>query len=189
MEYLPDPCQDRNVDIEPFFHKPIATDILFPNGTSAPPDWEKLRTFFKGEGKVSKSDVLSIIGQATKMFAKEPNLMKVPEPLVIVGDIHGQYYDLCHLLDKTGSPSNFNYLFLGDYVDRGIYGFEVILLLFAIKLNFPENVFMLRGNHETKNMTQHFTFREEVCEKYDSEVYDEILGAFNSLPVSAVANN
>ena len=63
------------------------------------------------------------------------------------------------------------------------------MLLFAIKLNFPENVFMLRGNHETKNMTQHFTFREEVIEKYDSEVYDEILGAFNSLPVSAVANN
>jgi len=68
---------------------------------------------------------------------KEPNLMHVGEPIVIVGDLHGQFYDLCHMLDKAGPPSDINYLFLGDYVDRGIYGVEVLLLLLSIKLNYP----------------------------------------------------
>jgi serine/threonine-protein phosphatase 2B catalytic subunit len=60
--------------------------------------------------------------------------MKVQEPIVMVGDLHGQYYDLNHMLEKAGHPPNINYLFLGDYVDRGIFGFEVTLLLFAIKV-------------------------------------------------------
>jgi len=53
---------------------------------------------------------------------KEPNLMRICEPVVIVGDVHGQFYDVCHMLEKAGSPEGINYLFLGDYVDRGIYG-------------------------------------------------------------------
>lgn len=67
---------------------------------------------------------------------KEPNLCKIGEPIVIVGDIHGQYFDLCHMLDKAGPPSDINYLFLGDYVDRGIFGVEVLILLMAIKINY-----------------------------------------------------
>jgi serine/threonine-protein phosphatase 2B catalytic subunit len=90
---------------------------------------------------------------------KEPNLIYIGEPIVIVGDLHGQYHDLCHMLDKAGPPSDMNYLFLGDYVDRGIYGVEVLLLLFAIKINYPKNVILLRGNHESRNMTENFTFR------------------------------
>jgi serine/threonine-protein phosphatase 2B catalytic subunit len=57
-------------------------------------------------------------------------------------------------------------LFLGDYVDRGIFSIEVLVFLFSLKLNFPKDVVLLRGNHETKAMTEHFTFREEVLEKY-----------------------
>lgn len=66
------------------------------------------------------------------------------------------------MLDKAGSPEKINYLFLGDYVDRGIYGVEVMLLLLSIKLNYPKNVIILRGNHESRNMTENFTFRDEV---------------------------
>jgi len=110
------------------------------------------------------------------------------EPLVIVGDIHGQYFDLCHMIDKAGEPEKLNYLFLGDYVDRGIFGVECVLLLFSLKLNFPTSIVLLRGNHESKNMTQHFTFRDECCEKFDSEVYDEIIVAFNSMPLVAIAD-
>lgn len=65
------------------------------------------------------------------------------------------------MLDKAGSPEKINYLFLGDYVDRGIYGVEVMLLLLSIKLNYPKNVIILRGNHESRNMTENFTFRDE----------------------------
>ena len=76
--------------------------------------------------------------------------------------MHGQYYDLLRIFEYGGFPPEANYLFLGDYVDRGIFGIEVCLLLFATKLNFPRNVVMLRGNHESRNMTETFTFRDEV---------------------------
>jgi serine/threonine-protein phosphatase 2B catalytic subunit len=66
------------------------------------------------------------------------------------------------MLDKAGSPAEINYLFLGDYVDRGIYGVEVVFMLAALKINYPKNFIMLRGNHESRNMTENFTFREEA---------------------------
>jgi serine/threonine-protein phosphatase 2B catalytic subunit len=68
------------------------------------------------------------------IVGKEPNLVKIGEPIVIVGDLHGQFYDLNHMLEKAGDPADINYLFLGDYVDRGIYGLEVVLLLICIKV-------------------------------------------------------
>lgn len=71
------------------------------------------------------------------------------------------------MISKAGEPGTLNYLFLGDYVDRGVFGMHVCFLLFAIKLNNPKNVVMLRGNHESRNMTEVFTFREEVLLKYD----------------------
>jgi serine/threonine-protein phosphatase 2B catalytic subunit len=105
---------------------------------------------------------MKIIKLGTAIFKKEPNLVKVEEPVVVVGDIHGQYYDLVHMLNKAGDPTKVNYLFLGDYVDRGIFGLECMMLLIAIKINYPKKFILLRGNHESRNMTESFTFREEV---------------------------
>lgn len=79
--------------------------------------------------------------------------------MVVVGDLHGQYYDLVHLIQKAGDPSTLNYVFLGDYVDRGVYSCECLILLFAFKIANPTSVFLLRGNHETRSMTEYFTFR------------------------------
>lgn len=75
---------------------------------------------------------------------------------------------------------------MGDYVDRGILGIEVCLLLFAIKLNEPKSVVMLRGNHESRNMTEAFTFRMEVLERYDQEIYDLFMDCFDALPIAAL---
>lgn len=121
-------------------------------------------------------------------LSKEPNLVKIAEPIVIVGDLHGQYYDLVHMLEKAGDPAEINYLFLGDYVDRGIFGLEVVLVLIAIKLTFPKQMVMLRGNHESRNMTENFTFREEVINRFDDETYNTFMEFFDSLPLAAIVD-
>lgn len=82
------------------------------------------------------------------MLKKEPNLLKLKDPVTVVGDIHGQFYDFVKMLDVGGDPENTKYLFLGDYVDRGSFSVEVVLLVYSIKLNYPKTVFLLRGNHE-----------------------------------------
>jgi len=76
---------------------------------------------------------------------------------------------------------------MGDYVDRGIFSIEWVTLLFCLKLNFPDTFVLLRGNHECRNMTDHFTFREEAIQKFDIEIYDLIMEAFDSLPLAWLA--
>ena len=115
-------------------------------------------------------------------------MINVNEPVVVVGDIHGQFYDLVHLIEKSGDPTVLNYVFLGDYVDRGVYSVEVIILLFAMKVSHPTKIYLLRGNHESRSMTEHFTFREETLEKYDAEVYEGFVQAFDTMPLIAVVN-
>lgn len=86
------------------------------------------------------------------MFQSEPNVIMLKDPVVVVGDIHGQYFDLIHMFEKIIDPrglNNLNILFLGDFVDRGQYSIEVLIFLLSLKLNFPKSVFMLRGNHES----------------------------------------
>jgi serine/threonine-protein phosphatase 2B catalytic subunit len=77
-------------------------------------------------------------------------------------------------------------LFLGDYVDRGIYGIECCLLLFALKISLPSKITLLRGNHESRSMTDQFTFRTEVINAYDIETYELWMEIFDQLPISAL---
>ena len=90
------------------------------------------------------------------------------------------------MINKAGDPSKMNYLFLGDYVDRGIFGLDVMLLLMAIKINYPKSFLLLRGNHESRNMTECFTFREEVISRFDEEIYDKFMEVFDNLPLSCL---
>jgi serine/threonine-protein phosphatase PP1 catalytic subunit len=81
-------------------------------------------------------------------------LLELSPPVKVVGDTHGQYTDLIRLFEMGGFPPTSNYLFLGDYVDRGKQSLETILLLFCYKIKYPENFFLLRGNHECANVTK-----------------------------------
>lgn len=113
-------------------------------------------------GSITKSCLVKLLVEVTNLFKTEANLLKVNEPVIIIGDIHGQFYDMIHMFEKVVDPRglpNTNLLFLGDYVDRGIFSLEVLVFLFSLKLNYPKAIIMLRGNHESRAMTEHFTFR------------------------------
>jgi serine/threonine-protein phosphatase PP1 catalytic subunit len=111
-------------------------------------------------GKVSKSlclknvEINAICAAAREVFLSQPTLIELSPPVKIVGDVHGQYSDLIRLFEMCGFPPSANYLFLGDYVDRGKQSLETILLLLCYKIKYPENFFLLRGNHECANVTR-----------------------------------
>ena len=102
-----------------------------------------------------------LVCQASQIMEREPNVVRVDGVVCFFGDIHGQYYDLCEILRKQRfGKSSKKFVFLGDYVDRGHYGPEVIALLFAMKVRYPNQVYLLRGNHETRECTEDYNFRE-----------------------------
>lgn len=116
-------------------------------------------------------------------------MLKIRTPLVVVGDIHGQFYDLLNLIQKFGDPSKTRYLFLGDYVDRGKFCIETLTLVLTFKIAYPNNVFLLRGNHEGRTMTTYYNFKMECEKKYNSQMYDDFVDLFMMLPLAALIDN
>jgi serine/threonine-protein phosphatase 2B catalytic subunit len=109
--------------------------------------------------------------------------------VTIVGDLHGQFFDLVQLMETAGgSPPERSFLFLGDYVDRGNWSIEILTYLYAMKLKHPKHVFLLRGNHESRDMNIFFNFRQECLYKYDAEVFEAFAKSFLSLPLAAIVD-
>ena len=117
-------------------------------------------------------------------------MVRVDGNVAIVGDIHGQLYDLFYMLNKVqvNSRGIGKLVFMGDYVDRGMYGPEVVAYLCAMKLANPHDVIMLRGNHETRQCTTDFNFRDQCVQHYDEETYDNFMDFFDELPIAATVN-
>lgn len=151
-------------------------------------DLDMLQAHLLKEGRLEINDALKICYKAGEIMKKEPNLLRLNDPVTIAGDIHGQYFDLMRLFHVGGDPKNTQYLFLGDYVDRGTFSSEVIFLLFSFKIMFPQRIWMLRGNHECRHLTEYFNFKEECLYKYNEDVYNAAMDAFDCLPISAVVN-
>ncbi len=147
-----------------------------------------LRDHLAREGKLEKADLLELINTFIGVVKAEPNIVRIQDPVTVVGDIHGQYYDLLKLLEVGGNPEDTQYLFLGDYVDRGAFSIEVVILLYALKINFKSTIFMLRGNHECRQLTSFFNFKLECDVKYDEEVYERVMESFDALPIACIIN-
>lgn len=143
-------------------------------------------------GKVSKSvclkntEITSLCLAAREVFLSQPTLIELSPPVKIVGDVHGQYSDLIRLFEMCGFPPSANYLFLGDYVDRGKQSLETILLLLCYKVKFPENFFLLRGNHECANVTRVYGFYDECKRRCSIKIWKTFIDVFNCLPIASI---
>ena len=116
-------------------------------------------------------------------------LLELEAPIKICGDVHGQYYDLLRLFEYGGYPPESNYLFLGDYVDRGKQSLETICLLLAYKIKFPENFFLTRGNHECASINRIYGFYDECKKRYSIKLWKIFTDCFNCLPVAALLDD
>ncbi|KRX13337.1 Serine/threonine-protein phosphatase PP1 isozyme 1, partial [Trichinella nelsoni] len=148
----------------------------------------RLREFSAGNTLPMEEPLLTdIFKNVSKILLKEESLLELELPLVICGDIHGNFCQLLRIFNRIGWPPKVRYLFLGDYIDRGYRNLEVIALLFTLKILYPEAVFLLRGNHEASPVNRNYGFKQEVRNRGFSTLFwltAQI--TFNCLPLAAV---
>ena len=143
----------------------------------------------KGQ-RLDEASVTKIFLKLTEILYQEGNVQPLSAPIIICGDIHGQLYDLFELFRVSGGPESNRYLFLGDYVDRGYYSLETFLYLAALKLKYPDHIYLLRGNHECRQVNQLYGFYEECMTIYGhSGLYKLANDVFDLLPIAALISN
>ncbi|XP_057466505.1 serine/threonine-protein phosphatase BSL3-like isoform X1 [Actinidia eriantha] len=177
---------DRQMSISSVPKKVIA-HLLKPRSWKPP----VRRQFF-----LDCNEIADLCDSAERLFSSEPSVIQLRAPIKIFGDLHGQFGDLMRLFDEYGSPSTagdiayIDYLFLGDYVDRGQHSLETITLLLALKVEYPQNVHLIRGNHEAADINALFGFRIECIERMGERdgiwAWHRINRLFNWLPLAAL---
>ena len=179
--------------VEPGYDGPMLPTDLEADGQAF---IEALIDRFKRCKLLHRRYVVEILLAMKERFSKLPSLLRLSLPqtdnptFTVCGDTHGQFFDVCNIFELNGLPSPENpYLFNGDFVDRGSFSFEVVMLFFAMKLVYPDGVHLLRGNHESKNMNKIYGFEGEVKHKYNETIMQLFTEVFNWLPLAAVIEN
>ena len=134
---------------------------------------------------LTEVEIKFLINTSKKILIEQPTFLDLEAPLTVCGDTHGQYPDLLRLFELGGYPPDTNYLFLGDYVDRGEQSIETICLLLAYKIKYEENFFLLRGNHECGSINRIYGFFDECKRRYNIKIWKNFVDLFNCLPIAA----
>ncbi|CAD8046470.1 unnamed protein product [Paramecium primaurelia] len=138
-------------------------------------------------GCLPERDLKLICDRAKEIFLEESNIQPVRAPVNVCGDIHGQFYDLQALMKEGGDIPSSNYIFIGDFVDRGYNSVETMEYLLCLKVKYPGNIMLLRGNHESRQCTQVYGFYEELLRKYgNSSPWRLFMDVFDCLPLGAL---
>ncbi|KAK1318275.1 Serine/threonine-protein phosphatase PP1 isozyme 8 [Acorus calamus] len=139
--------------------------------------------------QLSEAEIRQLCIDSRRIFLNQPNLLRLRAPIKICGDIHGQYVDLLRLFECGGFPPSSNYLFLGDYVDRGKQCLETICLLLAYKIKYPDKLYLLRGNHEDAKINRIYGFYDECKRRFNVRLWKIFTDCFNCLPVAALIDD
>ncbi|TSP90473.1 Serine/threonine-protein phosphatase 2A catalytic subunit alpha isoform [Bagarius yarrelli] len=139
--------------------------------------------------QLSENQVKFLCEKAKEILSKESNVQEVRCPVTVCGDVHGQFHDLMELFKIGGKSPDTNYLFMGDYVDRGYYSVETVTLLVCLKVRYRERITILRGNHESRQITQVYGFYDECLRKYgNANVWKYFTDLFDYLPLTALVD-
>lgn len=182
-------------------------DIIIKNGLNRE-YIDKMIEVFRNGGKINKYDAFAIVNATNTILKNENAMVEIGfdetennkandykylenvEKITVCGDTHGQYYDVLNIFKKFGDVNeNHAYLFNGDFVDRGSWGCEVALLLYSLKILYPNKIFINRGNHETDDMNSVYGFSDECKFKYGDKLFKCFSESFGCLPYCTLINN
>jgi len=147
------------------------------------------KTLYSGK-YLDEAYIIKICKRAKKVFLEESSVLHINGPITVCGNTTGQYFDLLNLISIAGEVPETRYLFLGSYVDRGHHGVEVMTLLLLLKIRYPTDIYLLRGNHECSQISQIYGFYDECIQKYGSEIlWRMFIEVFDTLPLSAIIHS